>query len=219
MPITVFIADDHTVVREGLQALLETDSRIRVVGHASDGRNALRQVKELCPDVVLMDIAMPELNGIDATEQIMEVCPSSTRVIILSMHSSREHISRALTAGARGYILKESAAKEVIRAVHAVRSGIHYLSHRIAGIVFDDYVKQQKAGLPPSPLDLLSPREREVLQLVVEGKSSSQIADAISLSPKTVDTYRSRLMQKLNITNVPDLVKFAIRHGLISLDP
>lgn len=128
MSITVFIADDHAIVREGLQALLEADSRIRVIGHASDGRSAVRQVRELRPDIVLMDISMPELNGIEATEQIMDTCSSSTLVIILSMHSSREHVSRALHAGARGYILKESAGKEMIHAVHTVRSGIHYLS-------------------------------------------------------------------------------------------
>jgi len=218
MPITVFIADDHTVVREGLQALLEAHSSIRVVGHASDGRSAVQQVRKLCPDLVLMDIGMPEMNGIEATRQIVDWCPSSTRVIILSMYSSREHISRALKNGAHGYILKESAGKEVIKAVHAVHSGVHYLSDQIADTIFEDYVKQQERDYPFSGLDLLSSREKEILQLVVEGNSSSQIAAKLSLSQKTVETYRSRLMQKLEITDLPTLVKFAIRHGLTTLD-
>jgi len=218
MPISVFIADDHTVVREGLQALLETDPSISVVGNAADGREAIRQIREICPDVVLMDIAMPKLNGIEATRQVIETCSSSTRVIILSMLSSKEHISRALRAGAQGYLLKESAGKEVIQAVHTVYSGKRYLNPCITALVIDDYVEYQKDDPPVSPLEKLSSREREVLQLVVEGKSSSQIAAALSLSPKTVETYRSRLMQKLGITNVPGLVKFAIRHGLLTLD-
>jgi DNA-binding NarL/FixJ family response regulator len=217
MPIKVFLADDHAVVRDGLHALLEAESDIMVVGTAPDGRQAVHQVETLCPDIVVMDIAMPRLNGIEATGQINETCPA-TKVIILSMHSSREHVSRALRAGAKGYLLKESAGKEVARAVRTVHGGSRYLSRRIADMVIDDYVEQHQTETPLELLQQLSSREREIFQLVVEGESSSEIAKVLYLSPKTVQTYRSRLMQKLGIKNLPDLVKFAVRHGVTTLD-
>jgi len=213
MPIRVLIADDHTIVRDGLRALLEAEKDIQVAGDAADGRDAVRQAEQLCPDVVLVDIAMPELNGIEASRQIREACPSA-QVIILSMHSSAEHIFQALHAGARGYLLKESAGKEVAAAIRAVHAGQRYLSQKISGQALDDYARQRK----PGPLDRLSPREREILQLVVEGKSSAEIAALFSLSPKTVETYRSRLMDKLGIGDLPGLVKFAIQHGLTPLE-
>jgi DNA-binding NarL/FixJ family response regulator len=215
--ITVFLADDHAVVRDGLRFLLEAQHDIHVIGDAADGRDAVRQVAQLCPDIVIVDIAMPELNGIEAARQISQVCPSA-RVIILSMHSTTEHIFRALQAGARGYLLKESAGIEVVNAVRAVHSGRRYLSQKISDQAIDDYVRQCQVGETPSPLARLSPREREVLQLVVEGKSSAEIADILALSPKTVETYRSRLMQKLGISDLPSLVKFAIQHGLTPLE-
>lgn len=217
MSISVFLVDDHALVREGLRVLIEAGSNITVVGSSGDGRQAVRQVERLCPDVVVMDIAMPHLNGIEATRQIDEICPS-TKVIILSMHSSREYISRALRAGARGYLLKESAGKEVVQAIRIVHSGNGYLSQSIAGTIIDDYAELAQAKDSRDPLDQLSSREREILQLVVEGNSSAEIARTLYLSPKTVETYRSRLMHKLDIRSLPSLVKFAIRHGLTTLE-
>jgi DNA-binding NarL/FixJ family response regulator len=213
MPISVFIADDHAVVRDGLRLLLEAQVDIKVVGDAADGRQTVVLVRQLCPDVVVMDIAMPELNGIEATRQIRESCPS-TQVVILSMYATTEHIFQALQAGALGYLLKESAAVEVVNAVRAVHAGYRYLCQKIDDIVVDSYMHYRQASKAKSPLESLSPREREILQLVVEGKSSADIASILNLSPKTVETYRSRLMQKLGIKDIPGLVKFAIQHSL-----
>ena len=214
--ITIFLADDHSVLRDGISALLEAEQDIQVAGTAGDGRQAVQQVRKILPDIVLMDIAMPELNGIEATRQISETCPT-VKVIMLSMHDSSEHIYQALKAGAKGYLLKESAGKEVVTAVRAVNSGRRYLSDRIEEMVIEDYVLQRDAAPQKSPLDKLSDRERQILQLVVEGKSSTEISEILFLSPKTVDTYRSRLMQKLGIRDLPGLVKFAIQHGLTSV--
>ena len=211
---TVVLADDHAVVRDGLRVLLEAQSDISVVGDAANGRQAVRLALQLHPDVVVMDIAMPELNGIEATQQIHDASPS-TQVLILSMHSTAEHIFRALQAGARGYLLKDSAGAEVVAAVRAVHAGRRYLGQKIASAVLDDYISERHRS---SPLDSLSPRERQILQLVVEGKSSAEAAALLFLSPKTVDTYRSRMMQKLGIGDLPSLVKFAIQHGITQLD-
>ena len=211
---TVALADDHAVVRDGLRALLEAQSDISVVGDAANGREAVRLAVQLHPDVVVMDIAMPELNGIEATQQIHDASPS-TQVLILSMHSTTEHIFRALQAGARGYLLKESAGNEVVDAIRVVRAGRRYLSQKIASTVLDDYISERGRA---SPLDSLSPRERQILQLVAEGRSSAEAATMLFLSPKTVDTYRSRMMQKLGICDLPSLVKFAIQHGVTQLD-
>jgi len=215
--ITVLLADDHAVLRDGLRLLLEAQNDIRVIADAASGRDAVRQVVKLCPDIVIMDIAMPELNGIEATRQIREVCPSA-RVIILSIYSTSEHIFQALQAGARGYLLKESAGVEVVNAVRAVHAGQRYLHQKISDRVVDDYIMQRKAVEVKSPLAHLSPREREILQLVVEGKSSTDIAEILYLSSKTVDTYRTRLMKKLDVSDIPSLVKFAIQHGLTPLE-
>ena len=217
MSISVFLADDHAVVRDGLRYLLEAQPDITVVGDAADGRQTLQYVEQLRPDVVIMDIAMPELNGIEATRRIRTDCPS-TQVIILSIYSTEEHVSRALQAGARGYVLKESAGIEVVNAVRAVHSGHHYLSQKLSDQLIDDYLHQIKTSGEKDPLVRLSPREKEVLQLVVEGKSSAEIAAALSLSIKTVETYRSRIFQKLDIDDLPSLVKFAIQHGLTPLN-
>ena len=216
MSITVVLADDHAIVRDGLQLLLDTQQDIEVVGSVSNGREAVQAVEQLRPDVVILDIAMPELNGIEATVQIREIHPAE--VIILSMHSAIEHVSRALKAGARGYLLKESAGVEVVNAVRTVHSGHRYLSQKISDQLIDDYVHQRDLAEAESPLERLSAREREVLQLVVEGKSSAEIAETLFLSPKTVETYRSRLMQKLDIGDVPSLVKFAIQQGITPLE-
>jgi DNA-binding NarL/FixJ family response regulator len=212
MPVSVMLADDHAVVRDGLRALLEGGNDLQVVGVAGNGREAVSEALRLRPDIVIMDIAMPELDGVEATRRIVERSPE-TRVLILSMYLSAEHIYRALQAGAQGYVLKESAGEEVVEAIRALRAGKRYLSHRITETVIDDYLRE---GTNVSPLDSLSLRERDVLQLVVEGRTNAAIAQALSLSPKTVETYRARIMKKLKVKDTVELVKFSMRHGLIS---
>jgi DNA-binding NarL/FixJ family response regulator len=212
MPVSVMLADDHAVVRDGLRALLEGGNDLQVVGVAGNGREAVAEALRLRPDIVIMDIAMPELDGVEATRRIVEKSPE-TRVLILSMYLSAEHIYRALQAGAQGYVLKESAGEEVVDAIRALRAGKRYLSHRITETVIDDYLRE---GTNVSPLDSLSLRERDVLQLVVEGRTNAAIAQALSLSPKTVETYRARIMKKLKVRDTVELVKFSMRHGLIS---
>jgi DNA-binding NarL/FixJ family response regulator len=214
--ITVFLADDHAVFRDGLRLVLDAEGDIQVIGDAADGREAVDQVAQLCPDVVVMDIAMPELNGIEATRRIHASC-SPTQVVILSMYYTTEHVFQALHAGARGYLPKESAGIEVVDAVRTVHAGHRYLSHRISDKVIDDYVSQRELAEGGSPLARLSSREREIIQLVVEGRSSAEIAGRLSLSQKTIETYRSRIMQKLGIDDLPGLVRFAILHGLTPL--
>ena len=212
MPVSVMLADDHAVVRDGLRALLEGGNDLQVVGVAGNGREAVSEALRLRPDIVIMDIAMPELDGVEATRRIVERSPE-TRVLILSMYLSAEHIYRALQAGAQGYVLKESAGEEVVEAIRALRAGKRYLSHRITETVIDDYLRE---GTNVSPLDSLSLRECDVLQLVVEGRTNAAIAQALSLSPKTVETYRARIMKKLKVKDTVELVKFSMRHGLIS---
>jgi DNA-binding NarL/FixJ family response regulator len=212
MPVSVMLADDHAVVRDGLRSLLENGNDLQVVGVAGNGREAVSEALRLRPDIVIMDIAMPELDGVEATRRIVERSPE-TRVLILSMYLSAEHIYRALQAGAQGYVLKESAGEEVVDAIRALRAGKRYLSHRITETVIDDYLRE---GTNVSPLDSLSLRERDVLQLVVEGRTNAAIAQALSLSPKTVETYRARIMKKLKVKDTVELVKFSMRHGLIS---
>jgi len=207
---TVFIADDHALMRDGLRALLATHARIGIVGTAANGREAVREIMRLQPQVVLMDISMPELNGIEATRQLTDRCPTA-KVIILSMHATIEHYSQAIRAGAWGYLLKESAAEEVVKAVRAARHGRQFISAKI----LQDF--RHRSGAE-SPIESLSRREREILQLVAESRSSADIARLLSISPKSVETYRSRLMQKLGMRGTPDLVKFAIRNGITSLD-
>ena len=213
MIITVLIADDHAVVRDGLRLLLENQSDIRVIGEVADGREAVEAAIRLKPDVVLMDLAMPLLNGTDAAAQILEK-QESAKIVMLSMHSTVEHVFRALQAGALGYLRKESAGNEVVDAVRAVYAGRRYLSQKITESVVDDYVRKRAEE---SPLESLSQREREILQMLVEGRSGTEIARLLHVSPKTVDTYRSRMMQKLGIADLPGLVKFALQHGLTTL--
>lgn len=216
LSITVFLADDHAVLRDGLRALLESQDDFTVVGHASDGREAVNAVLNLRPDVAILDIAMPELNGIEATSKIIETYPDCA-IIILTMYSTSEHIFRALKAGARGYLLKESAGAELVNAVRTVFAGHRYLSDQVSELVIDEYLDRQIPEDDRSPLDRLSQREREVLQLVVEGKPSAQIAKYLCLSPKTVETYRSRVMRKLNVADLPALIRFAIQNGITPL--
>jgi len=213
MTITVLLADDHAIVRDGLRMVLQAQPDIRVIGEATDGREAVQRAVQHEPHVVVMDIAMPVVNGIEATQEIRDRCPG-TEVLILSMHSNAEHVFRALQAGALGYVLKESAGAEVIAAVRCVRAGKRYLGGKIADTVIEDYIRQRHTA---SPLESLSFRERQILQLVAEGKTSADAAKILSISPKSVETYRSRIMQKLGIHDLPSLVKFALLHGLTSL--
>jgi DNA-binding NarL/FixJ family response regulator len=216
MTITVFLADDHAMFREGLRLLLKTNPEISVVGEAGDGRETVHRVSSLCPDIVLMDIAMPVLNGIEATEQIRQACPA-TKIIILSMYSTAEHVFRAFKAGAKGYLLKESAGADAIQAIISVHTGKSYLCSSLSDTIITDYLRSRELTEAKSPLGRLSPRERSILQLLVEGRSNGKIAEILFLSPKTVETYRSHLMQKLGIKDLPGLVKFAIQHGLTSI--
>ncbi len=214
--IRVLLADDHAMLRDALSLMLGAQSDIEVVGGASNGREAVEAVRMLQPDVAIVDISMPELNGIDAALQMAEVSPH-TRVIILSMQGTSEHLYRSLQAGAYGYLLKGSAGKMLVEAVRAVHAGNRYFSEEMTHMLIDDFIQQRERGTQGSPLERLSAREREILQMVVEGKSSTEIGDLLALSPKTVETYRSRLMGKLGIKDLPSLVKFAVQHGLTPL--
>ena len=216
MTINVVLADDHTIVRDGLRALLEANPEIKVVGDAANGRQVVDLVNELQPDIVIMDISMPELNGIDATRVILETAPQ-VRVIILSMLGTADHVFHALQAGVRGFLLKESAGREVMEAVESVYAGDMYFSRPITFTLVNDYM-QARVESQSAPLESLSVRENEILCLVVEGKTSAEIGKSLNLSPKTVESYRSRMMQKLGVSDLPELIKFAIKNGLISVD-
>ena len=213
MPIRILIADDHGVVAEGLKQLVEAEADMQAVALVGDGREAVQQARDTQPDVVLMDLSMPELNGADATRAILQRDPKC-RVIVLSMYAQREYVRRALKAGAAGYVVKRSAAKEVVEAIRAVHAGQRYLSPRVADVVLEDYSDDKQ----DDPLARLSAREREVLQLLAEGRTGAEIAQRLSLSQKTVETYRARLVEKLGIRDLAGLVRFAIQRGLVSLD-
>jgi DNA-binding NarL/FixJ family response regulator len=213
MPIRVLIADDHAVVAEGLRHLVEAERDIEVVACVGDGREAVQRARDTQPDVVIMDMSMPELNGADAARAILERDPRC-RVIVLSMYSQREYVRRALKAGAAGYVVKRSAAKELVEAIRAVHAGQRYLSPRVADVVLEDYTDEKR----DDPLSRLSSREREVLQLLAEGRTGAQIAERLALSQKTVETYRARLVEKLGIRDLAGLVRFAIQKGLVSLE-
>lgn len=214
--ITIFLVEDSTILRDAMRYMLEAQSDFKVVGDAANGREAVKQIIQYHPDMVIMDITMPELNGLEATQQILESFPQ-TLVIILSVHQDTEYITRALQAGARGYLLKESAGSDLIEAIRVVQAGHHYLPPPISDKIVVDYKQQLELVQTTNPLNNLSPREREILQLIAEGKSNNDIADILSISPKSVHTYRKRLMGKLDIRDLPNLVKFAIKHGLTPL--
>jgi DNA-binding NarL/FixJ family response regulator len=213
-PIRVLLADDHALVRAGLRKLLESLSGVAVVGEAGDGREALALVASKSPDLVLLDITMPGLNGLEAAERIGREHPG-TRVILLSMHASEEHVLRALRAGAAGYLPKDAALGELELAINAVRKGETYLSPAVSRHV-SDYVR--RTGAETEPRESLTPRQREILQLIAEGQSTKRIAGTLGVSVKTVETHRSQLMEKLDIHDVAGLVRYAIRIGLVSPD-
>jgi two-component system response regulator NreC len=213
--IRIVLADDHTVLRAGLRALLERHRSFEVIGEASDGRELLKVVDQLKPDVVVTDITMPQLNGTDATQQIVAQHPG-VRVIVLSMHSDESYVLRALKAGARGYLVKESAEAELVNAIVTVHSGKAFFSPSVSALLVEDYVRQMRDRSIEDSYDLLSSREREVLQLIAEGKINKEIANLLSVSVHTVETHRGNLLQKLNLHSVPELILYAVRKGIIS---
>jgi len=210
----ILIVEDQYFFRLALRTTIEARPDMQIVGETDKGDEALALCRQLLPDVVIMDLAMPELNGTEATQQIHEACPA-THVLVLSMHSTAEHIYRAFQAGAQGYLLKESAGPELVAAVRTVHAGRRYLSQKIAETMVDDYIRERHAT---SPLESLSARERQILQSIVEGKSSAETARTLCLSPKTVETYRSRMMRKLGLPDLTALVRFAIQHGITPLE-
>jgi DNA-binding NarL/FixJ family response regulator len=213
--IRILLADDHTIIRSGIKLLLEQQPDFKVVAEASDGREAVELVSKHHPDVAVLDIGMPELNGIEATRQIASTA-ASTQVVILSMHADEGYVLRALKAGARGYILKNSAEADLIRAIRSVAEGKSFFSPVISKMLLDDYVRQLRDKQVEDSYDLLTPREREILQLLAEGKTNKEVANILHLSVYTVDTHRGNILQKLNLHGVPELILYAVRKGIIS---
>jgi len=207
--IRILLADDHAVVRQGFKMILSAQPDMEIVGEAGNGREAVELAEQLRPDVVVMDVAMPELNGIEATRRVSSAHPH-TRVLALSMHKDSVYVREILRAGARGYLLKDSGAGDLVSAVHALARGEGYLSPAVSDAVLDDYRKHVT-----NPIDLLSSREREVLQMLAEGKTNKEIAGVLNLSVYTVDAHRGRIMEKLNVHSINELVRFAVRNGLI----
>jgi DNA-binding NarL/FixJ family response regulator len=212
-PIRVLLADDHTLLRAGIRGLLERLQGVEVVGEAGDGHEALRLAESLQPDVVLLDVTMPGLNGLEVSGRLAAL-DASIRVLILSMHTSEEYVLRALRAGCAGYLLKDSAVSELEVAVRAVARGETYLSPAVSKRVVDEYVS--RTGGAADPLDALTPRQREILQLAAEGHSSKQIAQRLGLSTRTVEAHRAQLMDRLDLHDVAGLVRFAVRVGLVT---
>jgi two-component system response regulator NreC len=217
MSLRVFIAEDHTLVRSGIRALLESDESLSVVGEAANGREAVEKIATLAPDLVLMDVAMAELNGIEAARQIHTASPS-IRIIMLSMHDERQYVYESLKAGATGYVLKAAAYQDLRAAIQTVISGKNYMSPALSDTVMDDYVRRAKGADANTELGRLSGREREVLQLIAEGNSSAEVGELLHISVRTVDTHRHNIMTKLEIHSIAGLTKFAIRHGLCVLN-
>lgn len=213
--IRILLADDHTVMRQGLRLLLERQADFRVIGEAADGRQAIEIADAEHPDVAVLDLAMPRLNGVEAARHIATHLPA-TAIVILSMHCDESYLLQALKAGARAYLLKDSADSDLITAIRAVTEGKAFFSPAMSRLLADDYVRQiQERGVQDS-YELLSPREREVLQLLAEGKSNKEVAVLLNLSLSTVETHRSKIMQKLNLHSAPELVLYAVRKGVIS---
>lgn len=215
MPLRVLLADDHTLIRAGLRLVVEQQPDFTVVGEAEDGRQAVAMAETLQPDVVVMDIGMPALNGIEACRQIRESRPQ-TAIVMLSMHSDEGYVLRSLKAGARAYLLKDSAEADLARAIRAAAEGKSFFSPAVGKVLLEDYMRKlQRTGAEDS-YELLSAREREILQLVAEGKSSKEIANLLNLSVYTVETHRANFMQKLNLRSVPEVILYAVRKGIIA---
>src|SRR6516165_1427173 len=215
MPIRILLADDHTVVRDGLRALLEKQPDMAVVAEAADGRDSVRLAEEQAPDVVVMDIAMPNMNGIEATRRILSANPR-TAVVMLSMHQDESYVLRSLKAGAKGYLLKDSLRGDVIDAIRAVAQGRAFLTRKVRLMLQEDYVRHMESRGLEDSYDLLTDREREVLHMVAEGKSNKEVAGLLNISPTTVETHRAHILQKLGIHSVPELILYAVRKGIVS---
>ncbi len=215
MPIRILLADDHTVVRDGLRALLERESDMTVVAEAADGRESIRLAAQETPDVVVMDLAMPNMNGMEATRRIL-AANSRIGVVILSMHQDESYVLGSLKAGAKGYLLKDSMRSEVVQAIRAVAEGRSFLTRKVGRIMQEDYVSRlQQLGLEDR-YELLSDREREVLQIIAEGRSNKEAASMLNISLTTIETHRSHILQKLDIHTIPELILYAVRKGIIS---
>lgn len=212
--IRILLADDHTILRAGLRMMLNAQPDMEVIGEAQDGKQAINATMHLQPDIVLMDITMPDMNGIEATRQIKRVAPE-VKVLVLTMHENDEYVFQALRAGASGYILKEAADTELITALHVLRSGQFYLSPSAQSVIVGDYLQRVHTGEEKDSYNNLTEREKEILKLVAEGYTNNQIAERLVISPKTVDTHRTHVMDKLNLHSRAELVKYAMRRGLL----
>jgi len=215
--VKLLVADDHKIFRQGIKKLLEEEPDLQVVGEAADGRETIKKATELKPDVILMDIAMANLNGLQATKQIKKILPD-TKVIMVTMHKNEEYVLQSFQAGASGYILKEGAVEELVSAIRTIHQDKSFLSPAISKTLIDAYLRKMETGKTETPFDLLTDREREVLQLIAEGYTNREVAKSLFISVKTVEAHRAHIMQKLNIHEIARLVKYAIQKGLVDLN-
>lgn len=215
MTIKIILADDHKVLREGLKSLLNQHNDIQVIGEAADGHEAIKLTKELSPDIVILDIGMPNMNGIQAAQHIIAAAPA-TKILALSMHEDHQFVMKMLQAGASGYMLKDCAFEELISAVKTISNGKYYLSKDVTGVVINDYINKIQE-MDSAGKSVLTPRERETLQLIAEGKSTAETAELLNVSTKTVETHRKNIMDKLDIHSIAELTKYAVREGLTSI--